>query len=224
MFFVVKIVQRSWKFKFLQIFTIYYNNLQYLSNLDFRVPRQISVSIFNVSRKSTAVPRYITSDSQHCIQHKMAAFNSMIDRLLKFPMNITNQREELKIINNIARINGYDDKFVKRIYQRQKLKAKLRALMTLVPSAQNETKQRAAITFFPGIRNKLQGIFKRHNIDFVYSNIGVNYLTYLETPRINVTHWSNQVSTKLHVKVVKRKTSARRKDVPSQYLMGMSGI
>jgi hypothetical protein len=157
----------------------------------------------------------------------MAAFNSMIDRLLKFPMNITNQREELKIINNIARINGYDDKFVNRIYQRQKLKAKLRALMTLVPSAQNETKQRAAITFFPGIRNKLQGIFKRHNIDFVYSNIGVNYLTHLETRRINVTHWSNQVdqvSTKLHVKVVKRKTSARRKDVPSQYVMSMSGI
>jgi hypothetical protein len=36
-------------------------------------------------------------------------------------MNITNQQEELKIINNITRINGYDDIFVNRIYQRQKL-------------------------------------------------------------------------------------------------------
>jgi hypothetical protein len=61
----------------------------------------------------------------------MAAFNSMIDRMLKFPINITNQQEELKIINNIARINGYDDKFMNRIYQRQKSKAELLALTTL---------------------------------------------------------------------------------------------
>jgi hypothetical protein len=95
----------------------------------------------------------------------------MIDRMLKFPMNITNQQEELKIINNIARINGYDDNFVNRIYQRQKPKAELRALTTLVTSIQNETKKRAAITVFRGITNKLQGIFKRHNIDLVYFNI-----------------------------------------------------
>jgi hypothetical protein len=87
-------------------------------------------------------------------------------------MNITNQQEELKIINNITRINGYDEKFVDRIYQRQKSKAELQALTTLVPSVHNETKKRAAITFFPGITNKLQGIFKRHNIDLVYSNRG----------------------------------------------------
>jgi hypothetical protein len=61
---------------------------------------------------------------------------------------------------------------VNRIYQRQKLKAELQALTTLVPSVQNETKKRAAIAFFPGITNKQQGIFKRHNIDLVYSNRG----------------------------------------------------
>jgi hypothetical protein len=46
----------------------------------------------------------------------VSVFNSEIDSMLKFQMNITNQREKLKIIfNNIARINGYDDKFVNRI-------------------------------------------------------------------------------------------------------------
>jgi hypothetical protein len=80
----------------------------------------------------------------------------MIDRMLKFSMNIANQQEELKIINNIARINGYDDKFVNRIYQRPKSKAELQVLTTLVPSVQNETKKKAAITFFPGITNNLQ--------------------------------------------------------------------
>jgi uncharacterized protein (UPF0335 family) len=93
--------------------------------LDIEIKRVDNNLEINVFRKPTAVPRYITSDSHHCIQHKMAAFNSIIDRMLTFPMNITNQQEELKIINNIARINGYDEKFVNRIYQRQKSKAEL---------------------------------------------------------------------------------------------------
>jgi hypothetical protein len=134
----------------------------------------------------------------------------MIDRILKFQMNITNQREELQIIKNIARINGHDDKFVNQIYQRQKSKAVPRALD---PSVHNETKKRAAITFFLGITNKLQGVFKRHSIDLVYS---IDYLTYLETQE-------NQVAPKLHVKIVKPNTSARQKDVPSQDLRSMSG-
>jgi hypothetical protein len=97
------------------------------------------------------------------------------------------------------------------------LKAEPWALTTLVSSVPNETEKRAAIPFYPGdpgITNKLQGIFKHHNIDLVYSN--------METRRINVTHWRNQVSSKLHVKVVKRNTSARQKDVPSQDLRSMS--
>jgi hypothetical protein len=129
--------------------------------------------------------------------------------MLKFPMNITNQREELKIINNIARINGYNDKFVNRIYQRHKLKAEMRALTTLVPSVQNEIYKGAAITC---IKNKLQANLKRHNIDLAYSNMG-NLSDLLG--RINITHWRNQVSTKLHVKVVKRNTSVRLKDLRS---------
>jgi hypothetical protein len=74
----------------------------------------------------------------------MAGFNSMIDRMLKFPINITNQQEELKIINNIARINGYDDKFMNRINQRQKSKAELQALTTL----QFKTKLRKELSSF----------------------------------------------------------------------------
>jgi hypothetical protein len=92
-------------------------NANVLCFLDIEIKRVDNNLEFNVFRKPTTVPRYITSDSHHFIQHKMAAFNSIIDRMLKFPMNITNQREELKVISNIARINRYDDKFVNRIYQ-----------------------------------------------------------------------------------------------------------
>jgi hypothetical protein len=110
---------------------------------------------------------------------------------------------------------------VNRINQRQKSKAELRALTTLVRSVQNETKNRAAITFFPGITNKLQGIFKRNNIDLVYSNrgrIGRN-----PKDKFHPLEKSGVLSTKLHIKVVKRNTSARQKNVPSQDLRSMSG-
>jgi hypothetical protein len=84
----------------------------------------------------------------------------MIDRMLKFPLNITNQREDLKINNNnIARINGYDDKFVKRIYQRQKSKAELRALTPWFHQFKTKLRKELPSLSF------LQGIFKRHNID-----------------------------------------------------------
>jgi hypothetical protein len=137
----------------------------------------------------------------------------MIDRMLKFQMNIANQLEELNIINNIARSNGYDDKFVTRIYQTQKSKAELQALTTLFPSVQNELRKELPFLFFPVITNKIQGIFKRYNIDHVYSN---DYLMFLKPQE-------NQVSSKLHVKIVKRNTSARQKYVPSQDLRSMSG-
>jgi hypothetical protein len=113
---------------------------------------------------------------------------------------------------------------VNRINQRQKSKAELRALTTLVRSVQNETKNRAAITFFPGITNKLQGIFKRNNIDLVYSNRG-KLSDVLRNPKdkFHPLEKSGVLSTKLHIKVVKRNTSARQKNVPSQDLRSMSG-
>jgi hypothetical protein len=94
---------------------------------------------------------------------------------------------------------------------------------TLVPSIQNKTKKRAAITLYTGITNKKLGIFKRHYIDLVYSNSGKLSDVYLKTRKINVTHWKNQVSIKLHVKVVKQNTLVRQKNVPSQDLRSISG-
>jgi hypothetical protein len=77
-----------------------------------------------------------------------------------------------------------------------------------------------AYTFFLLIfKDRPLEIFDR----FLKIPIGVNYLTYLETQRINVAHRKNLLSTKLQVKVVKRHTSVRQKDVPSQDLRSISG-
>jgi hypothetical protein len=77
---------------------------------------------------------------------------------------------------------------------------KVMAALFLV-SVQNANKKRAAITFFSW-HNEYK-VFSNAIISTSFIPIGVNYQTYLETRRINVTHWKNQMSTKLHVKVVK---------------------
>jgi hypothetical protein len=82
--------------------------------LDAEIRRSDTNLDFNVYRKPTATERYITIDS-HCIQHKSAAFNSMVNRLFTIPMSADNKLKEIKKIKLIAKINGYSEEFVDRI-------------------------------------------------------------------------------------------------------------
>jgi hypothetical protein len=46
---------------------------------------------------------YITIDSHHCIQHKSAVFNSMVNRLFTIPMSAEKKLKELEKIKQIAK-------------------------------------------------------------------------------------------------------------------------
>jgi GIY-YIG catalytic domain len=140
--------------------------------LDVQIKRSDTGLVFNVYRKPTMTSRYIPVESNHSIQHKSAAFNSMIHRMITIPMNAENTLTELSEIKRIAKVNGYSENFVDRIYKKQLKKENLRQLTTLTPLSNSETMRRAAITFFPAITSKLQGVFRKHKIDLVYSNRG----------------------------------------------------
>jgi hypothetical protein len=58
--------------------------------LDAEIRRSDTNLDFNVYRKSTAAKRYITIDSQYCIQHKSAAFNSMVNHLFTILLKRSN--------------------------------------------------------------------------------------------------------------------------------------
>jgi hypothetical protein len=72
---------------------------------------------FNVYRKPTATERYMTIDAHHCIQHKSAAFNSMVNRLFTISMSAENQLKELKKIKLTAKTNGYSEECVDRVHK-----------------------------------------------------------------------------------------------------------
>jgi hypothetical protein len=75
--------------------------------LDTQIKRLDKKLSFNVYRKPTATPRYISNESHHNIQHKSAAFNSMVHRLVTIPMSPDDAVSELNEIKNIAKIKHF---------------------------------------------------------------------------------------------------------------------
>jgi hypothetical protein len=133
--------------------------------LDTQIKRVDKKLTFNIYRKLTATYRYIPSESHHSIQHKSAAFKSIIHRLVTTPQSADDATTELK---TIAKINDYSEEFVDRIHNKQKKKEDLQNLTTLIPVLKRLSSiKRHAIT---AIMKKLRRIFRNHQIDLVYSN------------------------------------------------------
>jgi hypothetical protein len=138
--------------------------------LDTQIKRLNKKLSFNVYRKPTATPRYIPNESHHSIQHKSAAFNSMVHRLVTIPKSPDDAVLELNEIKNIAKINGYPEHFVDRIHTKHLKKNELQRLTTLIPISEDRPNKRHSITFYPHITKKLQKKIRKHDIDLVYSN------------------------------------------------------
>jgi hypothetical protein len=69
---------------------------------------------------------------------------------------------------------GYSEEFVDRVHNKHKKKEELRKLTTLIPVLKRDDAptKRHAIMSYPAITNKLQTIFRNHQICLVYSNKG----------------------------------------------------
>ena len=101
-------------------FTIELENNNKLNFLDLTIEKRIPNLVFNIFRKTTNSNTIITADSNHSMQHKLAAFNSMIYRATNIPLSPEAQRREMDAIRQIARNNGYNEKMVNNIHSRHK--------------------------------------------------------------------------------------------------------
>jgi hypothetical protein len=70
-------------------FTYKVEDQNVLCFLDAEIKRVANTLEFNIYRKPTMTSRYITNDSHHCVQHKSAAFNCMINRLCSTTMTVS---------------------------------------------------------------------------------------------------------------------------------------
>lgn len=123
---------------------------------------------FSIYRKPTHTDRYITIDSHHHQSHKQAAFHTMIHRLLNIPMNDRDFEEEKTYIYNVAKINGYERRFVDRIFEKQTRNLHTRQRTTL--TASREPQKVICLPFFPKLSNPLSTVLKKYNINIVTRN------------------------------------------------------
>jgi len=138
--------------------------------LDLELQRERNKIEIGTYHKPTSTIRTITSDSHCPIQHKMAAYHSMIHRLCRLPLSVANYKKEYDYIKEVARVNGYSAEVIDKIIHKHCQKIKKWKLSTLFSQTIQEQKQRVSLTFAPNITNKLKKSFNDHNLEIVYKS------------------------------------------------------
>lgn len=136
--------------------------------LDTAVINNNNILEIDIYRKETSTFRYITNDSKHCNQHKLASFNFLVHRLLNFPLTKVRYENELKTIKHIARCNEYDTKTIDRLIQKKSWK-KLIFSNTQLKSESNDKKY-VSIPFDPILTKGLETIFNTYDLKLVFTN------------------------------------------------------
>lgn len=124
----------STKYNSLQ-FTLEYENDGKLPFLDLLVTRKENKISLGIYYNPTATKRYITNDSYHPIQHKKAAFNSMVHRLIDIPLSPESYEEEQQHIYEVALLNGYESTMIDQLinkYRKNKYKEQCSTLTSIV--------------------------------------------------------------------------------------------
>lgn len=74
---------------------------------------------FDIYRKDTYTDSIIPIESNHPLNTKLAAFHSMLNRLINIPMNKKNFKKELETIRTIAKNNGYSIDLVDKLLSKK---------------------------------------------------------------------------------------------------------
>jgi hypothetical protein len=78
--------------------------------LDITIHREATEISYNIYRKPSTTSKTIHNTSCHPIEHKMAAFNYLFNRINCYPLTHNDKRKEMNIIKQIIYENGYNEK------------------------------------------------------------------------------------------------------------------
>ncbi|EFA11664.1 hypothetical protein TcasGA2_TC008528 [Tribolium castaneum] len=148
--------------------------------LDTLVIKANYILEFDIYKKDTSILRYITADSHHCPQHKMASFNFLIHRLINFPLNNARFEKELKIIKDAARCNGFGTRTVDKIVRKVKYRYMIKQSTTFTNTP--EKKNFITFPYTPSVTRDLSRIFKNLDLQVVY-NSGTSLKSFLGSPK-----------------------------------------
>jgi hypothetical protein len=93
-----------------------------ISFQDLLITRETTKLSINIYRKPTTTDSTIHFKSNHPIQHKMAAYRYMLNRLHNLPLTREHKKQKMNTITQIAIQNGYPITLIERLNNRIKAK------------------------------------------------------------------------------------------------------
>lgn len=137
--------------------------------LDLKIIRKESSLFFDIYRKPTSVDLYINQNSFNPPTHKMAVFNSLIDRMFRVPLSDQARKKERDRILVIAEANGYDKEEVKKMMKKKMYSNRVKEVTTLKPE-EEKSNLFASITYHPKVFHKFKKVFKKFDLNMAPVN------------------------------------------------------
>jgi hypothetical protein len=153
-------------------FTVEEEKNNTLNYLDIKITRTKTKFDYAIYRKPTQTNLIIPNTSMHPPQHKMAAFNSLIHRMLQLPLNKQEQNKERNIIHQIATENGYKIKTI------IKLENKIKRKLTKINNTTNNTSTNniyTKFTYYGNITKKIAKLFNNTNLKIAYQTQNITF-------------------------------------------------
>lgn len=149
-------------------FTYEIENNSTLNFLDISLIRKNNRVQFDIYRKPSNTSRYITNDSFCPTSHKLAAFHSMVYRLVNIPLSNECYIKEVNTIKEYATVNGYREDTINKLIKKHTEQKKHKDLTTF--KKEKEMNKRVSFNFSPPITNKIADTLRNHKYDIVYNS------------------------------------------------------
>lgn len=148
-------------------FTMEVENEGRLPFLDLIIKRNDESLCFEIYRKPTHTQRLIPSCSNHHIGQKMAAFNSMIHRLINVPMSDLDFAKEKEYILDTGRKNGYKTEVIAARIRKIQERTRQHQLSTLFSedATRQPPKKRFSLTYENHISRAMRKAFGKIGMD-----------------------------------------------------------
>lgn len=133
--------------------------------LDLTIKNCSNKHDFSIYRKNTQSDTTIHASSFHPLAQKLAAYKSMIHRLVSIPMNNNNYNKELNIIYQIAINNGFKAQTITNILNQ---KQKQILINKIFPKNKDNQKTFVSLTFTTNKVNLIAKEFKKLNVNVAF--------------------------------------------------------
>jgi hypothetical protein len=155
------------------------NNL--INYIDFSIYRNNSNIELGIHRNPTSTDTTIHFSSNHPYEHKVAAFNYYVNRMLTLPITKQSKQQEWKTILTTVRNNGFPTHTIHNLKKKLKAKKQQQQQIPLTSTAQHNRKC-VVFTYHSPLKRKVTNLFKQSNLSIALRATNTTYHQLTEKP------------------------------------------